>query len=64
MTLEALLFLLDVTVDVDVVILVDVLSQEVQAVKLVEDLDGCAVTFLACLWVLDFEGVLGEAKTI
>lgn len=62
MTLETFLFLLNVAVDVHIVIFVDVLSQKVEAVQLVEDLDCCAVAFLACLWVFDLERVLWEAE--
>lgn len=61
MTLEAILLFLNVTVDIDIVLLVDVLPQQVQAVQLMEDLDCSTVTLLAGLWVGHLERVPGQS---
>lgn len=61
MALETILLFLNVTVDVDIVFLVDVLPQQVEAVQLVENLDCSAVAFLAGLGVRDLERVPGQS---
>lgn len=63
-TMKTLLLLLDVRVDVLVVILVNCLPQQIQAVQLVEDLDSCAVSLLACGRVLDLQRVSWEAQPV
>lgn len=52
---EALFLLLDVTVDVLVVLLVTELSEQIEAVQLVEDLHGRPVALDARHWVLDLQ---------
>lgn len=58
---QTLLFLLNVTVDVLVPILVQVLAQQVEAVQLVEHLDRRTVALFARRRVRDFKRVPGEA---
>lgn len=61
---ETLLLLLDVAPDVLVVVTVQELAEQVEAVQLVEDLDRCAVALLAGGRVRDLERVPGEAESV
>ena len=56
--------LTDVAVLILVVVLVDGLPDQVQAVQLMEDFHRCSITFLARMRMLDLEQVLRKAQSV